>query len=49
LESLWDTDGPNPRKYYTLSEFGAKVYERLCVAWKGINGAVKHLVNEEEI
>lgn len=49
LESIWDTDGAKPRKYYTLSEIGEGVYKRLCVAWKETNSAVNTLLNEEEL
>ncbi|MBU5454453.1 PadR family transcriptional regulator [Caproiciproducens sp. MSJ-32] len=32
LESLWDTDGTKPRKYYKLSVLGETVYLKLCEA-----------------
>lgn len=47
LESFWDTDGTKPRKYYRLSEFGADVYSKLGAAWKDMNRAVNHLIDEE--
>ncbi|MCR6545995.1 PadR family transcriptional regulator [Dehalobacterium formicoaceticum] len=47
LESLWDTDGTKPRKFYRLSEFGEGVYSKLCDAWKDINKVVNHLIDEE--
>jgi len=47
LESFWDTDGTKPRKYYKLSEFGIGVYSKLCAAWKDMNRAVNHLIDEE--
>lgn len=48
LESIWDTDGTKPRKYYRLSEFGAGVYLKLCVTWNDINRAVNNLNDKEE-
>lgn len=29
LESLWDTEGSRPRKYYLISEYGLEIYELL--------------------
>lgn len=48
LESFWNTDGTKPRKYYRLTELGADVYLKLCVAWNDINKAVNDLIDEEE-
>ncbi|NLK27703.1 MAG: PadR family transcriptional regulator [Clostridiales bacterium] len=47
LESLWDTDGTKPRKFYKLSKFGEGVYAKLCDAWDGINRVVNQLIDEE--
>lgn len=47
LESLWDTDGTKPRKFYRLSEFGKGVYSKVCDAWNDINEVMNHLINEE--
>lgn len=47
LECFWDTDGSKPRKYYKISEFGTSIYLKLCAAWKDINMAVNHLIEEE--
>ncbi|ASW42250.1 PadR family transcriptional regulator [Clostridium isatidis] len=44
LESLWDTDGTKPRKYYKLSVLGETVYLKLCEAWKDINNVVNNLI-----
>lgn len=44
LESLWDTDGTKPRKYYKLSPLGEGIYLKLCSAWKDINGVIKNLI-----
>lgn len=44
LESTWDTDGNKPRKYYEMSELGNKLYEKLCEAWKEINGIMDSLI-----
>lgn len=44
LESLWDTDGTKPRKYYKLSSLGEGIYLKLYSAWKDINGVIKNLI-----
>jgi DNA-binding PadR family transcriptional regulator len=44
LESLWDTDGTKPRKYYKLSSLGETVYLKLCEAWKDINNVVNNMI-----
>jgi len=44
LESLWDTDGTKPRKYYKLSVLGETVYLKLCETWKDINNVVNNLI-----
>jgi DNA-binding PadR family transcriptional regulator len=36
LSSQWDTSESRPRKYYTLSEEGTKVFDRLKVEWASI-------------
>lgn len=48
LESLWDTDGSKPRKFYKLSQFGEGVYAKLCDAWNDINRVVNQLIDAEE-
>ena len=47
LESLWDTQGPKPRKYYKISEFGQGVYLKLCDSWKEMNKVISNLMQEE--
>lgn len=47
LESLWDTDGTKPRKYYKLSKFGEGVYGKLCTTWNDINQVVNNLIETE--
>jgi PadR family transcriptional regulator, regulatory protein PadR len=33
LISNWDVEVAKPRKYYQLSDYGSKVYVRLCEKW----------------
>ncbi|MDF2699785.1 MAG: PadR family transcriptional regulator [Haloplasmataceae bacterium] len=49
LLSSWDTDTNKPRKYYELSEFGKKIYRRLCDYWLEIVKTMKNFINEGEI
>lgn len=44
LESIWDTDGTKPRKYYKLSSLGEEIYFKLCSAWKDINGVINNII-----
>lgn len=47
LESLWDTEGSKPRKYYRISEFGQTIYLKLWDAWQDMNKVINILVDEE--
>ncbi len=49
LESLWDTDGSKPRKFYKMSPTGADVYGKLCRAWSEVNQSVWQLIEGEEV
>ncbi len=48
LVSTWDTDSNKPRKYYELSDFGRKIYKRLCSYWIEIVSTMKNFINEGE-
>lgn len=47
LQSLWNTDGTKPRKFYKLSEEGEIVYSKLCDGWRDLNSVVNKLIDEE--
>lgn len=48
LESNWDVGAAKPRKYYQLSSYGTKVYERLCEQWfKMVKNMDKIMKSEE--
>ncbi len=48
LESNWDVDAAKPRKYYKLSEFGIKTYERLCQEWFKMVEKMDGILKSEE-
>jgi DNA-binding PadR family transcriptional regulator len=47
LTSSWDTEGTKPRKYYEMSEFGKKIYSKLCIQWLDIVKTMNKFINEE--
>lgn len=47
LDSMWNTDGSKPRKFYKLSEAGQDIYIKLCEAWNDTNKIMNHLIDEE--
>lgn len=46
LESNWDVDAAKPRKYYKISDYGRKIYERLCEQWVEMVKKMDGLINE---
>ena len=47
LESRWETDGPKPRKYYTLTPFGDEIFEALKCQWREMAAGVEGLLKKE--
>ena len=47
LVSRWNTSESRPRKFYTLSEDGKKVYERLQSEWLELSKRLEILTGEE--
>lgn len=47
LTSTWDTQTNKPRKYYELSEFGQRIYKRLCKYWFEIVKTMNNLIKED--
>jgi PadR family transcriptional regulator PadR len=44
LNSEWRTDGGAPRRYYTLSAEGRRLYRRLTATWRGLNETMDRLL-----
>lgn len=47
LDSQWDTNEARPRKYYLLSDMGARVYHELCHEWRKMVSSVEALIDLE--
>ena len=43
LSSRWVTEGPRPRKYYTITEYGREIRSRLLGSLKSIGDALDKL------
>lgn len=43
LSSRWVTEGPRPRKYYMITEYGREIREKLLGSLKSIGGAIDSL------
>ncbi len=48
LVSEWDTSESRPRKFYTMSEDGKEVYEKLKEEWKQITNLLDTAIKEGE-
>lgn len=48
LQSSWDTAETRPRKYYTLSERGLALFERLREEWRRMGREMERLLKEEQ-
>lgn len=49
LESSWDVESSKPRKYYKMSAYGQKIYDKLCKHWIEMNKRIDALINEKEV
>lgn len=47
LSSEWDTADNRPRKYYTLTNNGARLYKKLASEWSDMNGKITTILKEE--
>jgi len=47
LESIWETSGSRPRKYYVITENGRETLALLTGAWKRIRGALDGVLEQE--
>ena len=48
LISEWDTSASRPRKFYTMSEDGEKVYKQLKKEWRQISILLETILEEGE-
>lgn len=48
LKSEWRTDSGSPRRYYSLSDDGGRLFEQLTVTWRGLNESMERLLTEGE-
>lgn len=49
LSSRWVTEGPRPRKYYTITEYGRDIRGKLLKSLKSIDQAMGKLESEIEL
>ncbi len=47
LESLWETTGSRPRKYYVITEPGRNTLAGLTASWKRIREALDGVLEQE--
>ena len=47
LRSEWKIEDGPPRRYYALNGDGRKLLKRLTDAWRGLNGAMDRLLQED--
>lgn len=46
LSSRWETNGPRPRKYYMITDYGRNVRAKLLESWKSTTDAVNRLESQ---
>lgn len=47
LASEWDTKEARPRKYYSLTRDGAKLYRKLATEWSDMSGRINEIIKED--
>ena len=47
LSSEWRIEEGPPRRYYALNADGRRLLEKLTAAWRGMNGAMDRLLQED--
>src|SRR3990167_1430230 len=47
LDSEWKIEDGPPRRYYSLNADGRKLLKKLTDSWKGMNGAMDRLLEED--
>ena len=48
LESVWETGGTKPRKYYRRTPLGNEIYTALCEQWREMAAGMEELLREED-
>lgn len=48
LQSQWDTSESRPRKYYSVSEKGRRMYGRLLEEWRNMRKSIDGICKGEE-
>lgn len=48
LESVWETGGAKPRKYYRRTPLGDEIYAALCEQWREMAAGMESLLREED-
>ena len=47
LISEWNVEGSRPRRYYSISQDGEKVLDRLAADWRSMNAVMDKLLEKE--
>ncbi len=47
LESMWETGGSKPRKYYRRTAYGDEIYQKLRTQWEELAAGMEKLLEEE--
>ncbi len=48
LESVWETGGSKPRKYYQRTAYGDETYQKLKSQWEEMAAGMERLLKEDE-
>lgn len=48
IHSIWNTDGPRPRKYYQTTRRGTQLLEQLETEWREIANSLERLMNAQK-
>lgn len=47
LQSEWKIEDGPPRRYYALNAQGRKLLKQLAASWRGLNGTMNRLLEED--
>lgn len=47
LSSQWDTEDSRPRKYYSLTADGEKLYVSLLTEWQAMNDKINKIIKDD--
>lgn len=48
IQSIWNTEGPRPRKYYQTTRRGTQLLEQMEAEWQEIAGSVEKLMQSQK-